>query len=79
MKWKITCKQATMLISKKEEGRLSLLQRIQLYQHLWICSLCRLFEKQTGFFSGKMQDMEAEDVALTPQEKESMIQKITGK
>ncbi|MBG9375679.1 zf-HC2 domain-containing protein [Panacibacter sp. DH6] len=78
MKWKITCKQATILISKKEEGRLSLLQRIQLYQHLWICSLCRLFQKQSGLLAREAASMEAEDAELTPQEKATMVQRITG-
>lgn len=43
----ITCKKATYLISKKEEGRLNWLERWQLRGHLTICSLCRRFEDQT--------------------------------
>ena len=42
----ISCKKATYLISKKEQGKISLLT---LWLHLGICSLCKRFEKQTGF------------------------------
>jgi hypothetical protein len=43
----ITCKKATYLISKNEEHRLSLLEWVKLQFHLSICSLCKLFQKQT--------------------------------
>lgn len=42
----ISCKQATDYISKKEEGKLTLFQRYQLWRHLAICSLCKRFDKQ---------------------------------
>jgi len=45
----ISCKKATYLVSKKEENRLSWLEKIKLRGHLTICSLCRKFEQQTGF------------------------------
>ena len=49
----ISCKKATYLVSKKEENRLSWLEKWQLRGHLTICSLCRRFEQQTGFI-GRM-------------------------
>jgi len=49
----ISCKKATLLVSKKEEGRLSLREKWQLRGHLAICSLCRKFEQQSGFI-GRM-------------------------
>ncbi len=45
----ISCKKATYLISKKEQGKISLFDRLTLWLHLGICSLCKRFEKQTGF------------------------------
>jgi len=45
----ISCKKATYLVSKKEQGRINLFDRITLRMHLSICSLCRRFEQQTGF------------------------------
>ncbi|MFL9481447.1 hypothetical protein ACI6Q2_01635 [Chitinophagaceae bacterium LWZ2-11] len=43
----ITCKKATYLLSKKEERKLSFLEKIQIKMHVTVCSLCRLFEQQT--------------------------------
>lgn len=43
----ISCKDATYLVSKKEEKKLSFLEMIQLKIHLLICIFCRLFEQQT--------------------------------
>lgn len=42
----INCKTAVDYISKKEEGKLSLVQRFHLWRHLAICYLCKRFEKQ---------------------------------
>jgi hypothetical protein len=47
----LSCKKATFLISKKEEGKLTPLEKIQLKLHLNICDFCTRFEKQTKFFS----------------------------
>lgn len=45
----ISCKKATYLLSKKEENKLSWLEKIKLRGHLTICSMCRKFDEQTGF------------------------------
>ena len=42
----ISCKQATDYISKKEEGKITLLQRYQLWRHLVECYLCKRFDSQ---------------------------------
>lgn len=42
----ISCKQATDYISKKEEGKITILQRYQLWRHLSECYLCKRFNKQ---------------------------------
>ncbi len=38
-------------MSKKEEGKLTPVEKIQLKLHLSICDFCTRFEKQTKFFS----------------------------
>lgn len=43
----ISCKKATYFCSKKEEGKLSWIEKILLRFHMTICSLCRLFEQQS--------------------------------
>lgn len=41
------CKQATMLSLKKEEGKISLNERLKLYYHLLFCKVCRNFIRQS--------------------------------
>ena len=48
----LSCKKATFLMSKKEEGRLTLKEKIQLRLHLTICDFCTRFQKQVKFFTG---------------------------
>ena len=45
----LSCKEATYLVSKKEESKLTWLENVKLRSHLSICSLCKKFEQQTGF------------------------------
>jgi predicted anti-sigma-YlaC factor YlaD len=66
-----SCKKATYLVSKKEEARLSFLEKIQLRSHLAICSMCRKFESQTGFI-GRMARHTHMEVTLSPEVKERM-------
>lgn len=47
----LSCRKATYLMSVKEEGKLTFSQKLQLRAHLPVCSMCRLFEKQTAFIS----------------------------
>ena len=46
------CAEATFLMSKKEEDRLTLVEKIQLKLHLGVCSFCGRFQKQVKFFTG---------------------------
>ena len=70
----ISCKEATNYISQKEEGKLSLLQRWQLWRHLAVCRFCRLFNRQNKIFiKGATHLQRHIEVALTDQQKESLI------
>lgn len=42
----ITCKHASYLLSKKQETRLSVTDKLKLKMHLMVCSTCTLFSKQ---------------------------------
>ncbi|MFY7964789.1 MAG: hypothetical protein ACOVO1_07815 [Chitinophagaceae bacterium] len=44
----IPCKKATYLISKQQETKLTVKEKIQLSVHLFVCSVCKLFKKQTN-------------------------------
>lgn len=45
------CKEATLLIVKREQRRLSLLARLKLYYHLLHCGVCRSFQTQSMFIN----------------------------
>jgi hypothetical protein len=42
------CKKATFLIEKKLIGHITLREYIELRIHLFGCSVCRIYQKQTG-------------------------------
>ena len=67
----ISCKKATYLLSKKEENKLSWLDRVKLRGHLTICSLCRKFEQQTSFI-GFITKHGHEQAVLSVEAKEKM-------
>ena len=45
----ITCHKATYLSSKKEEGKATFLENVQLKMHHAICNGCKLFATQTAY------------------------------
>jgi len=47
----LTFKKATQYISFREEGKRSVTQRLQIHVHITLCSLCKLFQQQTGFIT----------------------------
>ncbi len=52
----LSCKKATYLISLREEGKLPPYQQVQLRIHLAVCSMCKLFAKQTAFITRRLLD-----------------------
>lgn len=57
----VNCKEATFLMAKKEEGKLSFKERIKLTMHTSMCSLCRKFEKQTSKIAEESRHVHGED------------------
>jgi hypothetical protein len=51
----ISCKDASRLVSKREDAALSAWQRLLLRLHLSVCAACRRFERQVRFLRGAMQ------------------------
>jgi hypothetical protein len=72
----ISCKEAVGLILKKEEGRLSILQRISLWRHFMICSLCRTFNVQNTHINRAMSNKHDKQLTLADDEKENIVQKL---
>ena len=71
----ISCRQATEFISKNEEKKLTLSERIQLLIHLIICEFCKLFYKQNDFIINNVKEVSIE-VDLLKQEQEEMTRII---
>ena len=73
----ITCKQATEWIIKKEQGKLSAKQHIQMLPHLAICSMCRLFETQSSLISKAVgYNTYPKETHLSNDEKKELIHSV---
>ena len=51
----ISCKDASRLVSRREEATLSGWQRLVLRLHLAVCDACSRFERQVAFLRTAMQ------------------------
>jgi hypothetical protein len=51
------CKQATLLIEKKSIKRLTFRETIELRIHLYGCSFCRLYSKQSRIINTMVQEL----------------------
>jgi hypothetical protein len=51
----ISCKDASRLVSLKEDARLSFWQRVTLRLHLSVCAACTRFERQIRFLRVAMR------------------------
>ncbi len=60
---RLTCKQATALISQGLDRRLSRWERLILRLHLLICDACGHFEKQSAFIRRAMRRLAGDDDA----------------
>ena len=62
---KITCKEASRLISEGQDRKLGFYDRWRLRMHLWICDNCRRFERQVTLLRAAMHSLgQGEDDAL---------------
>ena len=77
----ITCKEATLFISKKEEKKLSVSERFKLFIHLLICKFCKFFYRQNQFLAVEMKRLHTNASLSTLDKKnlEQLIEKETSK
>lgn len=71
-----SCKKATYLVSKKEENKLTWLEKIKLNGHLAICSVCRRFEQQSGFIGNNAKNTHEYFHAVLSQEAKEKIKPL---
>lgn len=74
----ISCKDAVTLILKKEEGKLSLRQRLSLWRHLAICNLCRIFSSQNHLMNLTMKSRQHKQTTLSQVEKETILRNVVN-
>lgn len=75
------CKQATLLSLQKEEGTISVKERLKLFYHLLYCKYCKRFVKQSSIINAKNTDFSNSLFThpphlLSPQKKELIQQQI---
>jgi len=81
-KMMITCKEATFLISKDQQDKLSFLERFRLNLHLMMCKYCRRFKVQVRFISkaiGRMKkrvDDQGIELSLSEEQKQILRDKL---
>jgi hypothetical protein len=51
----ITCKEATELINRREEGKISYLDKVKLFIHLLMCKFCSAYNKQLDLIIAGLQ------------------------
>ena len=71
----ISCRKASFLISKKEERKLTMGERIHLAMHLSMCEFCKAFEKQSAYIS-KQTKYFISSAELTPADKISILKSL---
>ncbi|MCF8449201.1 MAG: hypothetical protein K9G49_04950 [Taibaiella sp.] len=73
-----TCKEATYLISKKEEGKLTFIQNIKLRLHISMCKFCKLFEKQNKCIIDNIRKLNDTEIKLPAEIKSNISENLKG-
>ncbi len=59
------CKEATFLIEKKLIDKLTLREKVQLHIHLYGCSVCKVFDKQSKLINEMVKQLLANNNSET--------------
>jgi hypothetical protein len=51
----LSCEQASLLVIKKEEKKMSQIEKVQLWFHSSICGLCKEFDGQNNFINTNLE------------------------
>lgn len=73
------CKEATFLIEKKLVGKITLREKLQLHIHLYGCSVCKVFNKQSKLINAMIKSLvsnAAADIKLDDDFKSSLQHRI---
>jgi hypothetical protein len=81
----LTCKEASHLISERQERPLGLRERLGLWFHLLICVYCRRFERQVAMLSRALRELgrrggaDADGIDLSPEARDRIRKAMTGR
>jgi hypothetical protein len=56
------CKQATFLIEKRSQGKISFSEEVELRIHLIGCGVCKLYKKQSRMINNMVQQLFVDSV-----------------
>ena len=76
-KMMISCENATLFVSQKEEHKLSISNKMKLLLHLAVCKFCRLFEQQNNLLIHEIKHASTQ-VTLSEIEKNELQSKINS-
>jgi len=82
-KMMITCKEATFLISKEQQDKLSFAEKMQLKFHLLMCKYCRRFADQMNFMTKAIRKMKERvdekgvDITMSEEQKQRLSKKLS--
>ena len=71
----LSCEQASILVIKKEENKLSQTEKFQLWMHSSICGLCKEFDSQNNFINTNLEfhyNNQEGDLKLSENDKKKM-------
>lgn len=71
----LSCRQACLLMVKKKEGKLRMMDRIRLKMHTTMCSICRKFEAQSDIILTASSNME-QTATLSDEARDGMRRRI---
>lgn len=78
----ISCKEATLLVQKKEERKLSFGETVKLRIHNMLCGICSLFEKQSNYIAhhaGRLTEETPGDAKMSDAGRDSLKQRLKEK
>ncbi len=73
----VSCREATYLLSLKEEGKLGYYQNFRLYTHMIWCKMCQAFVKQNQYIINQANKINTDDV-LAPDFKLQLASRINN-
>lgn len=73
---KISCKEASFIISKKQETKISFTENLKLRLHILYCKTCTLFLKQTNFILLQLKKKNNRTYKLSSETKDKMQRQL---